>query len=452
MTMFLVGSGPSDTLDSVHDQFVESAKKRGTRVAVALLGTEEEAGQHLATYAEAITSRWPEAQIVPVWLDDEPEPAQNTTAWPEQPHELAGVVVAGGWTPGYLDALRPHRDLIAKLVRRGVPYLGYSAGAAVVGKRTLVGGWKFRGRQIAPEIWGEGLEELELREGLALIGPSVEVHGDVAGLGPGLAALEKGEVGTVVSIDEGTCLVVDPVSGRTTVEGSQRVHWLTRESGVCVVRHESSAAELERHEGFIAAEKEAAAREEAARREAAEKAAAEKAVQERIAAQERAARQQAEAERRAEQVRLERERLEAEEAERQAREAERARIAAEKAEAQAQSESEQDESQEDAPEEVQTQSEPEQPEPEEDAPEAAPVQEKPQEQAEPVTPREIEPTKAPSQIEAGVPQGQIEAAQQELPDEPASDDEPTSDDEPVVMQTKPVLDEPAATEDDQPRE
>ncbi|MGO4956928.1 hypothetical protein ACTQ49_06610 [Luteococcus sp. Sow4_B9] len=335
MTMFLVGSGPSDTLDSVHAQFVESAKKRGTRVAIALLGTEDEAREQLASYAEPITSRWPEAQIEPVWLDDEPDQALNTTVWPAEPEGLAALVVAGGWTPGYLDALRPRRELIATLVRRGVPYLGYSAGAAVVGKRSLVGGWKFRGRQVAPEIWGEGLEELELRDGLALIGPSVDVHGDVAGLGAGLAALEKGDVTTVVSIDEGTCLVVDPVSGRTRVEGTQRVHWLTREGSVSVVRHESSAAELERHQGYLQAEKEAAEREEEARRAAAEKAAAEKAEAERLAAEERARRQAEQAALRAEQQRQERERLEAEEKEREAREAERARIAAEKAEEEA---------------------------------------------------------------------------------------------------------------------
>ncbi|MEL4503401.1 hypothetical protein AAEX63_00505 [Luteococcus sp. H138] len=329
MTMYLVGGGPADTLDSVHDQFVESAKKRGTRIAIALLGTQEEVGDALAGYADPISARWPEAEIVPVWLDDEPDASQNTTAWPEAPEELAALVVAGGWTPGYLDALRPHRDLIAKLVRRGVPYLGFSAGAMVVGKRAIVGGWKFRGRQIVPEVWGEGLEEFEMREGLGLIGPAVDVHGDVAGLGSGLAALEKGEVTTVVSIDEGTCLVIDPVSGRTVVEGQQRIHWLTKEGTAIVVRHESSKAELERHEGFLAAEREAARAEAEARREAERKAAEEQAEKERQLAAAREARQ-AEL---AEQRRVEAERIEAEEKARAERDAEKQRIADEKAEA-----------------------------------------------------------------------------------------------------------------------
>ena len=282
MTMFLVGSGPAPSLDSVHDQFVEQAKKRGTRVMVALLGDEQEVGSFLADYAEPISSRWPEAEIVPVWLDDEPDAAQNTTTWPEAPEDLAGIVIAGGWTPGYLEALRPKRELIAKLVRRGVPYMGYSAGAMIVSKRAIVGGWHFRGRQVTPEIWGEGLDELEVRDGLALIGPGVDVHADVSSLGRAMAALEKGELGSVVAIDEGTCLVVDPASGRTAIEGSQRVHWLSHEDGLAVVRHEQSTAEKARHAEFLEAER-LVAEQEAAERAASE--AAEQAERDRLAAE-----------------------------------------------------------------------------------------------------------------------------------------------------------------------
>lgn len=340
MTLYLVGGGPADSLASVHDQFVAQAKKRGTRIAVALLGTEQEAGHHLADLVKPIRQRWPEAEIEAVWLDDEPEPASNQTRWPEAPLELAGIVVGGGLTPGYLDALLPQRELIAKLVRQGVPYLGFSAGAAIVAKRAVVGGWRFRGRQVAPEVWSEGAEELQLRDGLALVGLGIDVHSDVCGLERGLAALEKGELTSLVAIDEGTCLVVDPVSGRTAVEGSQRIHWLSREQGASVVRHESSAAEVERHAGYLEAEKAAAAAEEQARREAAEKAAAEKAERERAEAEAREARRAARAaemERikaeQAQQVEAEQARLAERQAERDAAEAaERERLAAEKAE------------------------------------------------------------------------------------------------------------------------
>lgn len=306
--MFLVGGGPSEGLDNVHDQFVEAAKKRGTRVLVALLGSPDEAGELLAQYGDPISSRWPEAQLEPVWLDDDED---TPTVWPEALAEVAAVVVAGGWTPGYLEALRPQRPTLARLVRQGVPYIGYSAGAMVVAKKAIVGGARFRGRQVVPEVWGEGLDELELREGLGLIGPAVDVHTDVAGMGRAMAAIEKGAVGSVVVIDEGTCLVVDQVSGRTTVEGTQRVHWLARDGKGIVVHHESSSAELERHEDFLAVER------EQAEREAAEQKAREEAERARRA-QEKAEREAAEQERRESEARRAARRAEEEAADQEA--------------------------------------------------------------------------------------------------------------------------------------
>ena len=106
MTMYLVGSGPADTLDAVHEQFVESAKKRGTRIAVAILGTQDEVGQFLDGYVAPITSRWPEAQVEPIWLEDEPAVAGRSTQWLDDMESLAGIVVCGGLTP----SAAPHRS------------------------------------------------------------------------------------------------------------------------------------------------------------------------------------------------------------------------------------------------------------------------------------------------------------------------------------------------------
>lgn len=262
MTMFLVGGGPSDGLSDVHDEFVAAARERGNRIAVALLGSQEEAGNFLAEYAAPITQRFPEAEIVPIWLDDEPDPAQNETVWPDDLEQLAGLVVAGGWTPGYLDALMPRRTAIARLVRGGAPYLGYSAGTMVVAKHALVGGWKFRGRQVTPEEWGEGLEEVELRDGLGLVGTTIDVHTNVLHLDRMVAVLEQGRVHSGIAIDEDTALVVEVHNGRTRLAGSQRIHWLSREQGATTIRHESTEAEKLRHAQFV--------REEAERRAQAE--------------------------------------------------------------------------------------------------------------------------------------------------------------------------------------
>ncbi len=234
--LFLVGSGPSESLDEVHDQFVEAARRRGGVIAIATLGSEDEAGQFLPDYAQPILKRWPEAVIEPIFLDDE-----GATVWPDQFERLAGLVVCGGWTPGYLDALIPRRDTISTLVRGGMPYLGYSAGAMIVARHAIVGGWKYQGRVLAPEIVGEGLEELTIRDGLALIGPSVETHSDAwSNLEVALAALEASPAHTAVSIDEGTCLAVDPASGRTSIIGAGRVYWLQKDGAHVVVSHEQA--------------------------------------------------------------------------------------------------------------------------------------------------------------------------------------------------------------------
>ncbi|WIY82685.1 Type 1 glutamine amidotransferase-like domain-containing protein [Propionimicrobium sp. PCR01-08-3] len=236
MTLYLAGGNPSQALAPVLDAFVKEVRGRGDRVAIALLGSPDEAAGVLDTYADPISSRFPEALIEPIWLTDEDdEPIQ----WPADPENLAGLVVAGGWAPGYLEALTSWREMISTLVRRGVPYLGWSAGACVVGRHAVVGGWQSGGRQIAPEISGEGSTELDIRDGLALIGPTIETHADTQFLiGRALAALRQGPMRSVAVIDEGAALVVDAASGRTSILGRGQVTWASNEDERFFVRFE----------------------------------------------------------------------------------------------------------------------------------------------------------------------------------------------------------------------
>lgn len=240
MTMYLVGGGPVDGLDEVYDQFLHQVRSRGNRIAVALLGSQDEVASYLDNYAEPLTKRFAEAMIEPIWLTDEDE---GPIEWPADPDGLAGIVVAGGWTPGYLDALSSYRDLLARLIRGGVPYLGFSAGAMIVAKHAIVGGWRYHGRQVAPEVVGEGSTELVIRDGLGLIGPSIEARADThTVLARAIAAMEAGSMNTVAAIDDATCLLVDTASGQTRVLGLGRVTWLTRQGSEIVIRWESALA------------------------------------------------------------------------------------------------------------------------------------------------------------------------------------------------------------------
>src|SRR4051794_29396536 len=74
-----------------------------------------------------------------------------------------GVYVAGGWTPGYQQALCGGGFPAAL---PDLPYAGFSAGAALAASSALVGGWKLGGVVVGDEDAGEDLEELEVRPGL----------------------------------------------------------------------------------------------------------------------------------------------------------------------------------------------------------------------------------------------------------------------------------------------
>src|SRR3954471_18435539 len=132
---------------------------------------------------------------------------------PEDPprrEQLAGaaaVFVAGGWTPGYADALVPAADA---WLPRDVPYAGYSAGAAIAAAHAILGGYRrVDGRPVCAEEAGEDLEALTVRPGLGLVPFAVDVHATQWGTLTRLVhAVDAGLVSEGWAIDEGTALVV----------------------------------------------------------------------------------------------------------------------------------------------------------------------------------------------------------------------------------------------------
>ena len=146
------------------------------------------------------------------------------------------VLVCGGLTPGYADALVPSAaDLRAWLGRRGIPYAGFSAGSAVAASNAVVGGWICDGVQVCPEDSAEDLDEVTVRDGLGLVPFTVDVHAAQWGTLPRLiAAVDIRAVGHGVAIDENTAVIVD--GNEATVAGLGRVYSV-RADGQAMLLH-----------------------------------------------------------------------------------------------------------------------------------------------------------------------------------------------------------------------
>ncbi len=234
MSLFLVGGPPSDKLTEVYEKFAAEAVVRAgqvgqpLRVAVAVLSDDP---ADVGAYTQYLPDGF-EAEIVPVLLEGE-------TVWPEPMTDISGIIVGGGPTGQYLEALLPKRAELLAAVTRDVPYLGFSAGAMVTSKYALVGGWKADGRQVCPEAAADGLESVTVEPGLALIGITVETHCDTdCALGRAEHVARTGRGTSVVAIDEDTALVIDAITGRTNVSGAGRVFWLSRHSDRIEIRTE----------------------------------------------------------------------------------------------------------------------------------------------------------------------------------------------------------------------
>jgi cyanophycinase len=120
----------------------------------------------------------------------------------------SGVYVAGGLTPGYQQALTADRAWLAAAVE--LPYAGFSAGAAVAGRRALVGGWRARVGEsvvaVCDEDAGEELELVTVRDGLGFVDVLADVHAAQWGTLGRLAHAVREQQLEGWAIDEGTTL------------------------------------------------------------------------------------------------------------------------------------------------------------------------------------------------------------------------------------------------------
>jgi cyanophycinase len=235
MSIFLAGAGPDPlAFQEVFDRFAldvrEHAGRRTPRIAVAVHQRGGNLQELVAACAESLQARI-ECEIAAVPLPD------GKPADPGAFAKVDAVVVGGGLTPAYWEALHPAAATIRRLVADGAPYLGFSAGAMVAPRRALVGGYKVNGVEVCGEECSEGLDSVDIREGLGLAGFSVDVHAAQAGtLSRAVGAVAAGLVERTVAIDERTAVVLAALGdGDYDVIGSGHCWDVHRSGGTAVV-------------------------------------------------------------------------------------------------------------------------------------------------------------------------------------------------------------------------
>jgi cyanophycinase len=213
MSVHLVGGGrDAASTSAAFEPFVAEALAgagEGGGVIALLLVLEPDDDTSVARFRDALVAAGAPPDAVRVVVVVEGEVFDDGAV-----DGVHGIAVGGGLTPAYLDALRPVAEPIRRAVETGVPYLGFSAGAAVASVRALVGGYRSGGVPVAPEDAAEELDEVTVRTGLGLVDFAVDVHAAQWGtVGRLVAAVDAGLVECGVAIDEHTVLTGSVVRG-----------------------------------------------------------------------------------------------------------------------------------------------------------------------------------------------------------------------------------------------
>lgn len=247
MSVHLVGGGYREgTEHEVYGPFVTEALWRAgdeRPAVIAVLTVRQDADpSHADTLASALLKAASGRELdVASTVIDEAAVTDSGERMPEAALTVPGgrlvdgILVGGGLTPAYLAALAPLAESIRRAVTAGVPYLGFSAGAAIAPDRALVGGWRIGEVEVCAEDSGEDLDELTIEDGLGLIDVTVDVHAAQWGnLSRAIAAVDSGAVGEAVAIDEATVLTVG--AGPLRAGGAGTVWVVTHDDRGVLVR------------------------------------------------------------------------------------------------------------------------------------------------------------------------------------------------------------------------
>lgn len=244
MTLFLAGGGDGDGIRDALAQFVgevrDRADDRPARVAVVAVGDGAEPDDNAAEWAERLRAAAIEGGAGEA-LEVRPAigrtDGRGSLASPVALDDLLGVdglLIAGGHTPSYLQALAGVVGDIRRLVSEGVHFFGFSAGAALAADEAILGGWRIGGVAVCPESVAERLDEVTVEAGIGLVDLAVDAHTAQWGtLGRAVAAVEATLVDRALSIDEDTVLVIGE-GGLDVVGGGSVWQAVAHESGVHV--------------------------------------------------------------------------------------------------------------------------------------------------------------------------------------------------------------------------
>lgn len=211
MNVFLIGGGREpDGVRAAHAPFAAAAGGR----PVVVYALDEGEGIDAARWEGQLGVP---ARVVAV------SPARP--AVPEDLDGAGGVYVAGGLTPGYHAVLVAGGTAWLERARElGLPYAGYSAGAAIAAEQAILGGWRAGEVVVCAEEASEDLDQVAPVPGLNLVPGCVDVHAAQWGtLGRTLAVVRAG-VPQGVAIDEHTTLELR--DGTSLVHGLGAVHRL----------------------------------------------------------------------------------------------------------------------------------------------------------------------------------------------------------------------------------
>lgn len=224
-TVHLIGGGWDPAASSaLYGPYLESA---GTTPTVATVVLDEGDGnEQFARWADVLRRTAP-CEPVPVLvpLGGRLDVADLGAA--------DALLVCGGLTPAYADALTPAADAVRSWLTAGRrPYAGFSAGAALAAEHALVGGWKDGDVPVCPDDAGEDLDEVTVVPGLGLVPWTVDVHCAQWGTLPRLlTAVTRPDGRDGLALDENTALHLDAEGARVAGTGTA---WSVRSHGTGV--------------------------------------------------------------------------------------------------------------------------------------------------------------------------------------------------------------------------